>query len=356
MRHVRKRYHPPGTAPGTLRAPEVRRAEKVVIHVISFGPDRIEERDLESVEEAFPYRDAPGVTWIDVTGLHDLELLRKLGEHFGLHPLALEDVLNVGQRPKIDDYETHQFIVMKEPHWDGALELEQVSLFLGKSYVISFQEMPGDCFDPIRERIRKEKGRMRKMGADYLAYALIDELVDESFPVLEKLGERIEELEEAVLANPTRDTLLAIRQVKHDLLYLRRAAWPQREVIHAMQREDTRFVHKDTRVYLRDLYDHAVQILDIIESYRDLVGGMFDVYLSSLSNRMNEIMKVLTIISTIFIPLTFIAGVYGMNFDTSASPWSMPELHWRYGYLVALTVMGAIALAMLLYFRRRKWF
>ena len=355
MAYVRKRFHKPGTSPGTLRAPEVRKAQRVAIQVISYSPDRIEEKLLGSVEEAFPYRDAPGVTWINVSGLHDVEVLRKLGEHFGLHALALEDVLNTGQRPKLDEYEDHQFIVMKELHWTGTIESEQVSFFLGKSYVISLQETPGDCFDPVRERLRKGKGRLRRLGADYLAYALLDALVDQAFPVLEKLGERIEDLEEEVLEDPSRETIHGIREVKHSLLSLRRAAWPQREVIHAMQREESPLVKKETRIYLRDLYDHTIQIMDMIEAYRDLTAGMLDVYLSSLSNRLNEVMKVLTILATIFIPLTFVTGLYGMNFDTAISRWNMPELGWRYGYPAVVGVMVAMVVGMLVYFRRRKW-
>jgi magnesium transporter len=355
MASFRKRYHKPGTAPGTLVPARPPASGKVSIEIISYSPDAIEERTVATAEEVFPYRDAPGVTWINVNGLHDVELLQKLGDHFGLHPLALEDVLNTGQRPKIEDYETHEFIVMKQLHWNGRITTEQTCLFLGASHVLSLQEDPGDCFDAIRERLRKGSGRLRRLGSDYLAYALVDAMVDQAFPILERVGERIEDLEEEVLEAPTRRTLAEIRQTKHDLLQLRRAAWPQREVLHAMQREDSRFVRKDTRVYLRDLYDHTIQILDMIETYRDLTAGMLDVYLSSLSNRMNEIMKVLTIISTIFIPLTFIVGLYGMNFDTRAGPLNMPELHWPYGYVAVLLLMAAVAGGMLVYFRRKDW-
>lgn len=355
MSHFRKRYHKPGTSPGTLTPEPAPPAAKVTIQVISYSPSSIVEKTVETAEEVFPYRDAPGLTWINVNGLHDVALLQKLGEHFDLHPLALEDVVNTGQRPKIEDYDSQEFIVFKQLHWAGRIETEQMCLFLGKNYVITIQEDPGDCFEVIRERLRKGTGRLRRMGVDYLAYALIDALVDQAFPLLEAVGERIETLEEEVLANPTRATLGAIREVKHDLLQLRRSAWPQREVIHAMQREDSRFVKKETRVYLRDLYDHTIQILDIIETYRDLTAGMLDIYLSSLSNRMNEIMKVLTIISTIFIPLTFLVGVYGMNFDTHAGPLSMPELRSPYGYVTLMGLMAATAGAMLLFFRRKKW-
>jgi magnesium transporter len=355
MPHFRKRYHTPGTSPGTLAPSSAEHAGPVTIDVIHYTATEIDEKTFTTAEEVFPYRDAAGVSWINVNGLHDVDLLQKLGEHFQLHPLALEDVVNTGQRPKIEDYDLQEFIVLKQLHYDGRITTEQTCLFLAKNYVITIQEDPGDCFEPIRERLRKGSGRLRKMGTDYLAYAFIDALVDQAFPILEQVGERIETLEEEVLANPVRATLGAIREVKHDLLQLRRAAWPQREVIHTMQREESRFVKKETRVYLRDLYDHTIQILDIIETYRDLTAGMLDIYLSSLSNRMNEIMKVLTIISTIFIPLTFLVGVYGMNFSPDAGPWSMPELRSPYGYVTLWGVMGAIALAMLWFFHRKKW-
>ncbi len=356
MSRSRKRYHRPGTAPGTLVPAEAPTTAKVRIRVLHYDEENLEERELASADECAAYRGSGGVTWINVDGLHDVSQLQKLGEIFGLHPLALEDVLNVGQRPKLDEYDEQQFIVMKDLGWDGHIRSEQMSFFLGADYVITLQEEPGDCFDPVRERLRKGKGRLRRCGADYLAYALVDALVDQAFPLLEKVGERIEELEAEVLENPSRETLLGIREVKHALLLIRRAAWPQREVIHAMQREDSRFVKKETRVYLRDLYDHTIQILDMIESYRDVTAGMLDVYLSSLSHRMNEVMKVLTIIATIFIPLTFVVGLYGMNFNTHASPWSMPELNWPFGYPLVLLVMLGMAAGMVLYFRRKGWF
>lgn len=356
MSHFRKRFHKPGTSPGTLNPHEVHAGVgKVTLSLIDYGPDRMEEKEVRSIEETFPYRDESTVTWIHVTGLHDVELLQRLGEHFGLHPLALEDVLNTGQRPKIEDYEGHRFIVMRELHWDGSVETEQVSLFLAKNCLITIQEAAGDLFESVRERLRKGKGRIRKMGADYLAYALMDALVDGFFPVLEKFGERIEELEEAVVTTPSRETLQDIRALRRDLLVLRRTAWPQREVVNGMQREDSPLIRKETRPYLRDLYDHTIQIMDMIETYRELAAGMLEVYLSSVSNRLNEVIKVLTMVATIFIPLTFIVGVYGMNFNTEVSPWNMPELNWYYGYPVVLLCMLAMAIGMLVYFRRKNW-
>ncbi|MBI3950280.1 MAG: magnesium/cobalt transporter CorA [Acidobacteria bacterium] len=351
----RKRYAEPGTSPGTLRAHEVRRVEKVTISVIDYNEDTYEERVVSSVEECFVYRDTPTVTWINVTGLHDIEVIQKLGEKFGLHPLALEDVLNTGQRPKLDEYDEHYFIVVRELQWQDGLQADQISLFLGPKYVITFQELEGDVFDPVRERLRKGKGRIRRMAADYLAYALIDKVVDELFPILEVYGERLEELEDELIERPGRQTLQEIHRIKRDLLALRRTIWPEREVINSLQREESHLIRAETKIYLRDVYDHTVQIVEIIETYRDLAAGMLDVYLSSISNRMNDIMKVLTIIATIFIPLTFIVGVYGMNFNPTSSPWNMPELNWYWGYPAVLAAMAALALFMLLYFRRRGW-
>jgi magnesium transporter len=353
---VAKRYSAPGTAPGTLRAPE-QRVEKIRVTVMDYGPDHIHEAAIDQIEEVFAYRDSPSVTWINVEGLHDIELIRKLGEHFGLHPLSLEDVLNCGQRPKLEDYGEHHFIIMRSLHLkQEGLEAEQISFFVSRNYIITFQEVPGDSFEPVRERIRRSSGQIRKMGPDYLLYALIDALIDEFFPVLERYGEQIEELETILLDRPSSATLQEIHRVKRELLMLRRIAWPEREVINALQREDSRIIRPETQVFLRDCYDHTIQVIDMIETYRDLAGGMVEVYLSSVSNRMNEVMKVLTIISTIFIPLNFIAGVYGMNFDPRASRFNMPELEWVFGYPFALSLMVTVGLLLVLYFRRKGWF
>jgi magnesium transporter len=350
---VGKRFHKPGTAPGTLKAPE-KRVSQVQMTVIDYGPDRLEEKTVTRVDQLFPYRDSPTVTWINIDGLHDVAALEALGKHFGFHPLALEDVLNCGQRPKIEDYGEYHFMIMKSLLQGDTLATEQISFFLGGNYVITMQEIPGDSFEAVRERIRRGKGMIRKSGPDYLAYALIDALVDEFFPVLEKFGERIEALEAELLANPTPETIQAVHRVKRELLLLRRTAWPERDVIAAMQREESDVIRPETQVFLRDCYDHTIQVIDMIETFRDLAAGMLDVYLSSVSNRMNEVMKVLTIISTIFIPLNFIAGVYGMNFHTE-HPMNMPELDWAFGYPYALTMMLTVAVLLVIYFRRKRW-
>ncbi len=350
----KKRFSAPGTAPGTLRAAE-QRVETVRVEVIDYGPDHLEERTVERVEDTFVYRDRSSVTWINVIGLHDLGPLERLGERFGLHPLTLEDVLNTHQRPKLEDYGDYQFVVMKLVHAGERIETEQISMFLGYNFLITFQEVPGDVFEPIRERIRKGRPRIRGAGADYLAYALLDALVDHFFPVLEAYGEKIEALEDELVDNPTTDTLARIHGIKKELLLLRRAAWPQREVVNGLERLESANLRKETRVFLRDCYDHAIQVMDMLETYRDLASGMLDVYLSSVSNRMNEVMKVLTIMASIFIPLTFIAGIYGMNFDPQASPWNMPELGWRWGYPAVWLVMLGIGGALFVYFRRKEW-
>jgi magnesium transporter len=351
------RYHRPGTSPGTLRPVERPDAEPVRVTIIDYSPGRCEEKQVATIEEVFPYRDTPTVTWINVEGLHDVALLEKLGHHFGFHPLTLEDVLNCGQRPKIEDYGEYHFMVMKSlSRSTEELKIEQISFFLAGNYVITLQEDPGDSFEAVRERIRHGKGQIRRMGPDYLLYALVDALVDEFFPVLESYGERVEELEDTVIAKPDPATLNEIHRIKRELLLLRRVAFPEREVINALQREEAHLVKPETRVFLRDCYDHTIQVLDMIETYRDLAAGLLEVYLSSASNRLNEVMKVLTIISTIFIPLNFIAGVYGMNFNPQASPLNMPELNWYFGYPAALTLMAATAGGLVLYFKRKRWF
>ena len=350
-----RRYPPPGTPPGTLAPPEDRKVEKATIRVLDYGPDQVEEKVVQEVKECFAYVETDTVTWIDVDRIGDVETLKKLGEHFKLHPLALEDVSTVPQRPKVEEYENHLFIVARMISFDETLESEQASMFLGRNYLITFQERPGDCFDPVRNRIRKARGIIRKRGADYLAYALLDTLVDGYFPVLERLGERIEELEDEVVENPSQDTLQRIHGVKRDLLSLRRSVWPERDAINALLREETPLVDDATRTYLRDCYDHTIQVMDVVETYRELASGLMDVYLSSLSNKMNEVMRTLTVVATIFIPLTFIVGIYGMNFNPERSRWNMPELNWIWGYPAVWLVMLLVVFGMLIFFRRKKW-
>jgi len=341
-----------GLPPGTLVHVGEKKAEKVRISIIDYDEAHVEEKEAKSVEECFPFKDKPSVTWINVDGLHEVNLIEQLGAHFGLHPLLLEDILHTEQRPKLEDHEAYLFVVLKMFYYNGEareIEAEQVSLILGPNFVISFQEREGDVFKYVRERIRNSKGRIRKVGADYLAYALIDAIVDNYFIILEKLGETIESLEEELVTNPMPDTLQTIHHLKREMIFLRKSVWPLREVISALDRGESPLIQESTDVYLRDLYDHTIQVIDSVETFRDMVSGMLDIYLSSVSNKMNEVMKVLTIIATIFIPLTFIAGIYGMNFQY------MPELGWRWGYPAVWFVIGTILIVMLVYFRRKKW-
>ncbi len=325
--------------------------------MIDYGPDHIEEIELTRIEDAFGYKESDSVTWINIEGLSDVDLIAHLGERFGFHKLALEDVVNCGQRPKVEPYEDHEFLILRSVRVEGSdLIGEQISLFLGTGFVVTFQEIPGDSWEAVRERIRLGRGLIRKRGADYLAYALIDALIDEFFPVLERYGEDIEQLENELIAKPSPAMLIEIHRIKRDLLMLRRAAWPERDLLNSILRDGSELITPETRIFLRDCYDHVVQTIDVIETYRELAGGMLDVYLSSQSHRMNEIMKVLTILSSIFIPLSFVAGVYGMNFDTTVSRYNMPELHWVLGYPFALSLMMAVALVLVGYFKKKGWF
>jgi magnesium transporter len=294
---------------------------------------------------------------LNIDGLGDVSVLERLGQHFDLHALSLEDVLNIPQRPKLEDYEAYQFLVFRMAILEELPgKTEQISLFLGRSYVLTLQEYPGDTFEPVRDRLRHGRGRIRRLGADYLAYALLDAAIDSFFPLLEELGDRLEGLEEAVLAAPSRATIEEVYSVRRALATLRRALWPAREAVNAFARSDSELVTDHTRLFLRDCYDHVLQVLDVLESYRDLTSNLMDTYLSAQSNHMNEIMKVLTIIATIFIPLTFIAGIYGMNFNPDTSPWNMPELGWYWGYPFSLALMAITAAALVFYFHRKGWF
>jgi len=352
-RLVKKRSKKSGLPPGTLVHIGEKKTEKTKITIVDYDEVKFEEKEAKTIEECFPFKDKPTTTWINIEGVHEIDLIEKIGKHFDLHPLLLEDIANTEQRPKIEDYGEYVFIVLKMLSYDEnttEIKSEQVSVILGANFVISFQEgVKGDVFDSVRERIRSGKGRIRKMGADYLAYALMDAVVDNYFIILEKLGEEIEDTEEILLTNPTSETSRAIHHLKREMIFLRKSVWPLREVLSCLERGESSLIHATTRIYLRDVYDHTVQIIDTIETFRDMLSGMLEVYLSSISNRMNQIMKVLTIIATIFIPLTFIAGIYGMNFKY------MPELEWRWGYFIVLGIMAVISIWMLIYFRKKNW-
>lgn len=357
MAYLGKSYHPPGTAPGTLTASTESSAKPLSIRLIDYTDDEFEERELINAEDCCHFLNRDSKTWIQVNGTPDPETLRSLGAQFHLHDLALEDVLNTGQRPKVDTFGDQLFVVMTLPVYaNSVVSTQQISFFAGEKYVICFYPGDSDPFDPVRKRMRPaNNARFRSRGVDYLLYALIDLVIDAAFPVLEAFGDEIEELEEELLIHPDQSTLSWIHRVKRELLLLRRMLWPQREVVNALLRLEDTFVREDTRVYLRDCYDHSIQIMDLLESFRDMATSMLDVYLSSISNRTNEIMRVLTIIATIFIPLTFIVGVYGMNFSNEKSPWAMPELHWYYGYPLVWGLMLLITVGLLWYFRRQRW-
>jgi len=344
----KRRHKQRGLPPGTLTAPAGATVPQT-IKVIHYTAELLREADVGSVDEVAQFKQAEGVTWVNVDGLGNVDLIREIGTLFGLHPLPLEDVLSLRQRPKVDDYENHIYHVLRMLHYDGAVETEQVSIFLGGDFVVTFQERPCDCLEPIRDRVRRGKGQIRRQGADYLMYAIIDAVIDGYFPFLEQIGEVVEELEDEVVEKPTRQTLGRVHEIKRDLLNVRRAIWPLREAINALIREESSLVGDTARVYLRDCYDHAVQVLDMIETYRELAGGLMDVYLSSVSNKMNEVMKVLTVIATIFIPLTFLAGIYGMNFE------KMPEVKWPWAYPAVWGIMILSAVVMLVLFRRKGW-
>ncbi len=347
-----------GLVPGTPVYIGEKKVEKVKITIIDYDENNFDMREIETVEECFPYKERPTVTWINVDGLHEVSKIEKIGSCYGLHPLVIEDIVNTEQRPKIEFFDNYIFLVIKMHSYDGEskeIESEQMSLILGTNFVITFQEKHGDIFNPVRYRIQNSKGRIRKVVADYLAYALVDAVVDNYYKVIEGVSEVIEEMEEELVSNPTLDTLQKIHIMKREMILLRKSVWPLREVISTLQREETPLVRDSTIIYLRDLYDHTVQVIDTIETFRDIVSGMLDIYLSSVSNRMNEVMKILTIFAVIFIPLTFIAGIYGMNFNPERSPFNMPELNWYLGYPTALGLMAVIGIAMLLYFRKKRW-
>jgi magnesium transporter len=349
-RFIKKRSRKAGLPPGTLVHIGERKTETAQITVIDYDETQFTQEKVKKIEECFPFKDKPTVTWINIDGLHDVKVIEKLGRHFGLHPLLLEDILNTEQRPKMEDFGDYIFLVLKMLYYEDntkQIEAEQVSLVLGPNWVITFQEREGDVFNTVRERIKK--GRFRKMGADYLAYSLVDAIVDHYFIILEEFGEEIEVTETELATNPARETLQTIHTMKKEMVFLRKSVWPLRELVSSLERSGSPLIRESTGIYLRDIYDHTIEVIDTVESFRDMISGMLDIYLSSISNRMNEVMKVLTIFAAIFIPLTFVVGIYGMNFEY------MPELRWHWGYFGVLIGMASVAGGMLVYFRRKRW-
>lgn len=342
-----------GLAPGTLVHIGEKKAEKVVIRVLAYNNEKLIEKELKSVDECLEFKGHSDINlWINVDGLDRVDIIEKLGGYFNIHPLTLEDILNTGQRPKTEDYDSYIYTVLKMMLLDKEKEeiiIDQISIIIGSNYLLSFQERKGDVFNPVRERFENPASRLRKSGVDYLAYSLIDAVVDNYFLILEYFGDEIEDLEEGLVIHPRPETLTTIQKYKRDMITLRKAVWPLRELINGLQRVESDIIRESTIIYLRDIYDHTIQVIDSVEELRDILSSMVDIYLSSISYRMNDVMKVLTVIATIFIPLTFIAGVYGMNFE------DMPELKWRWGYPVVMLCMAFIAISMFSYFKKKRW-
>ncbi len=358
MKIFSKRYHPPGTSPGTLKTTEPIAEDAFRIHLIEYNEQSFKETEDATPEQCQASLSDPLRTWVHMQGPVREETLSRLGELFGLHDLALEDVVNVGQRPKAEVHDDHLFSILSLPFGtDEEIQIAQVSLFLGRNFLVSFCSGTFDPFEPVRRRLRGKIGRIRAEEVDYLMYAVLDVVIDQCFPILESIGEEIEYLEEEVLERPERTTLTRIHMTKRDLLLLRRMLWPHRDVVNTLLRDEGDWFQERTKTYLRDCYDHAVQITDLIDTSREMTAGLLDIYLSNISNRMNDIMRVLTVIATVFIPLTFLVGVYGMNFvENNQSPWAMPELRWYYGYPLLWGVMIAIVVIMVIMFKRKRWF
>jgi magnesium transporter len=349
---VKKKLKKVGLPPGSIVHIGNKRDEKVKITIVNYSETKFQEKEAKSLGECFPHKDNSTITWINIDGVHEIKVIEEIGKHFNLHPLILEDIVDTDQRPKIKDFGDYIFIILKMLYCDkksNTIRVEQVSLILGKNYIISFQEREGDVFSFIRERIRNNIGRIRKLGADYLAYSLMDAIVDNYFTIIERLDEEIENLEDKVMIQPNPSNVQAIHKLKRDLIFLRKSVWPLREVISFLEKGESPLVLKSTNIYLRDVYGHTIQVMDTVETLRDIISGILEIYLSSINTKMNEIMKMLTIIATIFIPLTFITGIYGMNFQY------MPEIKWYWGYPVVLSIMVAIGIGMLIYFKRKKW-
>ncbi len=348
-------FPPPGSPPGFLVQCREREVYPSRLRLICYGPEPLVEQDNITVAQYLDGKNRPGIQWLHLEGLQDLNMLRELGDALGLHPLALEDILECRTSVKVEDYPGYLFIVCRLVNNQADFADEQISLFLGADYLLSIQETHHDHFAPIRERLRHSSGQILHRGPDYLAYALIDYIIDTWFPLLEDFGDRLEDLEDRLLAKPDGSLIQELQQMRRLLLRGRRILWPLREVVNNLLSQDNPLIQEHTRIYLRDCGDHAFQIIDLMENYRDMASGLIEVYLSSINNRLNEIMKVLTIIATVFMPLTFIAGVYGMNFKTEVSPWNMPELEWYLGYPFALGLMVVTVLIMMLYFKRKNW-
>ncbi len=340
-----------GLPPGTAVYVGKPCTEPVGITLIRYGPEGVEEKQIQQVQDCFGEREQAGVSWINVDGLHDPGVIEEIGEHYAVHSLIVEDIVNTSHRPKLEDHDSYIFLIVKMLHPDdkGGFFIEHIGIVLGPGFVLSFQERAGDVFEPVRQRIRSGKGRIRKSNSDYLTYALVDAIVDNYFVVLENVEERLEGLGERVVSTSDADVAQSLYEIKRELAGLRRSIWPLREVVAGLQRVDPPLVQETTRIFMQDVYDHTIQVMEILDAFREEAAGLRDTYMTNISNRMNEIMKVLTLIATVFIPLTFLAGIYGMNFE------SMPELKWSWAYPTLLLIMFATVVGMFLFFRRKKW-
>ena len=351
----------PGTIPGHAIYTGEIRVDEVQMTVHDFDEEHFESIPIKRIDMSEPYLTSESKTWIQVNGLHDIEKLESVWTYFDLHPLVQEDIVSTSQVPKVEIYPNHIYMVLRliknrETDDDGThLHTEQVSIVLGPHYVLSFQESDVPIFDPILKRLEMTTTRLRRYGPDYLAYALADAVVDHYFNALDQIGESIEQTEELIITDSSEEHLHKIHSLRRDLVFFRKSVWSLRDALNSLIRDDVPLISSEVKIFLRDVYDHVVQVIDSIETHREMVIGLSDMYMSSLSNRMNEVMKVLTIIATVFIPLTFIAGIYGMNFNPDSSPYNMPELNWEYGYIYSLVLMALITLGLIYYFRRKKW-
>jgi len=351
-RFIKKTVAALGQAPGELIFIGEMKVEEVTIKVIDYDSEKLTEQELQNLREGFAYRDTDSVTWLNFNGLHDTDLIRQVGTGFGLHPLVMDDIVNTGQRPKMEEYDEYLFFGLKMMRFDEAkheISSEQLSMVMGKTFLLTFQERPGDVFEPVRDRIRKHKGRIRRVGIDYLGYALLDTIIDNYIFIIERLGEKIEDVENAILSNPTQDVLNQINNYKREMNYLRKTIRPVREFMLQLSRLDSNLIHPETAPFIKDLLDLSQQAVDVIDTYRDMLSDHLNIYNTGVSNRLNEIMKVLTIFSAIFIPLTFVAGIYGTNFD------NVPELHFRYSYFIMWGVFLTMTGAMIRFFRKKRW-
>lgn len=332
--------------------------QRTTITEITYDEQSVKISDIINIQDIIQQKDKFSITWIDISGLSDTNMISQIGKIYGLHPLTIEDILNTEQRPKLDVFDSYIFIILRIHFYDNKtniLNYNQINLILGHNFVITIQERLSPVFNSIKDSLQNPQNLIHKKGPDYLVHALLDVSVDTYYQILEAIGDVIEKVEEKVITNPSTEVVKQIHSLKRNMIFLRKSVWPLREIISGLHHKVSSLIQESTLLYLKDVYDHIVQVIDTVETYRDLLSGIMDIYISSINNKLNEVMKVLTVFATIFIPLTFVSSLYGMNFNTEVSPFNMPELHWRYGYFFVLSIMLAIVIAMLAFFKRRKW-